>query len=570
MPQHRRRAPLAQMASDPTTSETADHLAIAGDTGLRRSGGLVLEEYARALRGRRGVEQFTEMADSPLVGAFLLTVDMLARGAGVKVVAAIPGDERAEAEAEHMRTVMADMDVPWGVAQSEALFSALVYGWHRAEMLFKLRRGPDAPIEELRSKHSDGRWGLADLSPRAADSLDRWEWDPKRRDRVIGMHQMIVGGEGGCFYVPEAKMLAFVPRNRGKRSPEGYSTLRSGHRNWAYARKAEDDEIIGLDKDMTGVVVQQLPLDIMAPSATPEKLAVRRSYEQTIVKLRRGRAEGMVVPTERDANDKPTGYLTKPFPSGGQGRVMPDPVVRRHESRLLMSLLSEYMELGTGGSTGSRAVADPKLNQLQLALEGLLESYDEAVNNTVIRTLYTLDGVPQMYWPRIEHEAVDTPTAAEVITQLVQMSGAGLLVPSRKLQRHALELALGDEAAEIGDELDDETETDAGDVAGEAAPLPIGGAAPPAAAAVAGGVPAAETALNGAQVTSAVEIVGEVAAGRLPRSTGVAMLQEFFNLAPARAERIMGEVGAGFVPTAEAAAGSAPASPTGAPPPAGA
>lgn len=61
-------------------------------------------------------------------------------------------------------------------------------------------------------------------------------------------------------------------------------------------------------------------------------------------------------------------------------------------------------------------------------------------------------------------------------------------------------------------------------------------------------MPAAETALNGAQVTSAVEIVGEVAAGRLPRGTGVAMLQEFFSLDPARADRIMGEVGRGFVP----------------------
>lgn len=59
---------------------------------------------------------------------------------------------------------------------------------------------------------------------------------------------------------------------------------------------------------------------------------------------------------------------------------------------------------------------------------------------------------------------------------------------------------------------------------------------------------AQDTALNGAQVTSAVEIVQSVADGRLPRDAGVNMLAEFFNLDPARAEKIMGSVGKGFKP----------------------
>lgn len=58
----------------------------------------------------------------------------------------------------------------------------------------------------------------------------------------------------------------------------------------------------------------------------------------------------------------------------------------------------------------------------------------------------------------------------------------------------------------------------------------------------------AETALNGAQVTSAMQIVNSVAQGQLPRATGVNMLVEFFQLEPEQAERIMGEVGRGFIP----------------------
>lgn len=70
---------------------------------------------------------------------------------------------------------------------------------------------------------------------------------------------------------------------------------------------------------------------------------------------------------------------------------------------------------------------------------------------------------------------------------------------------------------------------------------PMAASAPPAAA-----VPAQNSALNGAQVTAALDIVGRVAAGELPRDTGVAMLIAFFNLSPDTADGIMGSVGNGF------------------------
>ena len=60
------------------------------------------------------------------------------------------------------------------------------------------------------------------------------------------------------------------------------------------------------------------------------------------------------------------------------------------------------------------------------------------------------------------------------------------------------------------------------------------------------GAPASATALNGAQVTAAQGIVEAVAAGTLPRATGINMLSNFFNIPLSQAESIMGEVGASF------------------------
>tara|TARA_R110002110_G_scaffold211543_5_gene424315 strand:+ start:4086 stop:5699 length:1614 start_codon:yes stop_codon:yes gene_type:complete len=57
------------------------------------------------------------------------------------------------------------------------------------------------------------------------------------------------------------------------------------------------------------------------------------------------------------------------------------------------------------------------------------------------------------------------------------------------------------------------------------------------------------TVLNGAQVTAAQGIVQAVAAGLLPRDSGVQMLAAFFGLPQAAANAIMGSVGATFQPT---------------------
>lgn len=63
---------------------------------------------------------------------------------------------------------------------------------------------------------------------------------------------------------------------------------------------------------------------------------------------------------------------------------------------------------------------------------------------------------------------------------------------------------------------------------------------------------AAQVSLNGAQIASALEIVGQVARRELPRPEGVAMLKQFFGLDDSQAESLMGSVGASFFVDADA------------------
>lgn len=76
---------------------------------------------------------------------------------------------------------------------------------------------------------------------------------------------------------------------------------------------------------------------------------------------------------------------------------------------------------------------------------------------------------------------------------------------------------------------------------------------------------AQDTALNGAQVTSLLEIISAVVDGRLPRDSAVQMIVMAFNKTPEEADKVLGSVGKGFKPKEEpkpeAVPGQAPAAP---------
>jgi hypothetical protein len=61
----------------------------------------------------------------------------------------------------------------------------------------------------------------------------------------------------------------------------------------------------------------------------------------------------------------------------------------------------------------------------------------------------------------------------------------------------------------------------------------------------------ADTALNGAQVASMVDVVEKVAAGTLPRGAARAIIMRAFAVDAAGADEILGDAGQGFMPTAK-------------------
>ena len=141
--------------------------------------------------------------------------------------------------------------------------------------------------------------------------------------------------------------------------------------------------------------------------------------------------------------------------------------------------------------------------------------------------------------PSPSEEALRRKTIAETDALYVQ---AGVLDPD-----HILSGRFGE--AGWQDELPPADLSDLGDPGGPAGDMlgsEGGGGVIPEAPVGLGDVPSKEIVLNGAQIASALEIVGQVARGELPRANGTEMLSTFFGLPPDVSERLMGDVGRGF------------------------
>lgn len=417
-------------ANQPDAIDPTQMLAKLGDVGLKISGGLIQEEYARGLQGAKARETWQEMLDSPLPGAVMTMISMFA---GQVEWTLEPSEEDVTGEVkEFVESCQEELKTPWSQIVVEML-SAYPFGFSLHEILYKIRRGPQQTDARLRSEVDDGRIGWLDFEPRSQDSIVQWleEIDPETNCReIVGAKQWVP--TRGNFDLPMGKLIHFVPRPE-KRSPEGRSGFRSGWRAWMYARGLEEDESIGIGRDLTGIPDIQLPLSVMAAGAGSAEAAIRSDWEDKARKLRRGKLDALVRPTETGSDGKPTGYAAKLLTSGGQQRVTPDTPIRRHETRFLISVLCDFMTLGTE-AVGSRALADPKINLTVTAIGGLLDALADAVQKQAIERLVEMNGWPCSMAPCLERGEVMAPQLPELIDLLSKAINGGIVVPNQELQ----------------------------------------------------------------------------------------------------------------------------------------
>ena len=394
-----------------------------GRTGLRHYAGVLYEEYEQKLQGRKGVEIYTEMAESDsVIGAILFAIEMLLRQATWSVDPG--GDTEAdEKAAEFVKGCMDDMSTTWQDTISE-IMTFIPYGWSWHEIVYKRRMGKSQD-PRLNSKYDDGLIGWRKLPTRAQDTL--WQWNFDEEGELMGMTQM-APPDFVTRTIPKSKSIHFRTKSR-KDNPEGRSILRNCYRDWYFKRRMQEIEGIGVERDLAGLPMITPPegLNIWDPS-DPQMVQQLAYAQQLVQNVRRDALEGIV---------KPFGWEFQLLNGGSRRQFEIGSIIERYDSRIAMTVLADFVLLGHQ-EAGSWALSSDKTELFAMAIGTYMEIICEAFNTQAIPQLIDLNeghfkGITE--YPKMTHgdvEQGDIQAFGDLVARLV---GSGVITPSEELAK---------------------------------------------------------------------------------------------------------------------------------------
>lgn len=422
------------MASSKKPSVDLD---IRGWSGLRQQGGRITEEWHRALRGPRGRLLLQEMMDNdPVIGAVMTGLCTFVRQADVIVRKGPSEDVPAAENEEFVGECLEDMSSPLDDVIAEVMRYVIGQGFAVAEEVYKIRGGY-VPDKRRRSKYSDGLIGWRNWGIRPPTTIDRWVFDPDD-DEPIAFEQ--IGDMGERYTVPLAKCLHWRSESASA-NPEGRSMLRNSVTSYMAAKNLREVEAIGIERDMTGLPILEVPREILSKTASSEHATLRTNLETKLAQIKRDERAYMLLPAELDADGKRSGFKFRLEASPGTHSVDTDVVIRRYESRMAMPLLAEIMFQGVDAGAGlGGGLGEVKLKMFERSVEALLERICAPINADAIPRLMMLNGRSDpATWPYVTFGPVSKPKLVELADFLSKTITSGALVPDESIDRHVRE-----------------------------------------------------------------------------------------------------------------------------------
>jgi hypothetical protein len=350
---------------------------------------------------------------SPVIGAALRAWESLVLSAGYRVDPANDSAEAAEI-AEFCQSCLDDMDGSMAETLSE-VFSYRVYGFSLLEFVYKRRQGASAdPARD--SAYDDGRIGWRRWSPRAQETIVRWEF--RDGDPVAAVQQL---PDGPQVTIPLDRCLHVVARRR-KNNPEGISLLRNAFEPYYYAKHIARIEAIGIERDLAGLPVVRVPIEVYSDAAK------RAAWETLAADLRRDEQAGLVLPRVFDPVTNQELYDVSLLSTGGQRQVDTDTVLARYERLMLRSLLADWLALGDTG-VGSYAQSVNRVDVFLRSVRGELQAVEDAITYQGFRRLLRLNGLPLDLTPAFRFNELtgrDVQTFAQALSALIS---AGVVTP---------------------------------------------------------------------------------------------------------------------------------------------
>lgn len=364
-------------------------LKIFGDSGTQRYSGYFLEEPNTLWRDEKRVDTVEEMRR---MDASIKAVLNAIKAPVLATEWFIECDDEKIKEFVH-ENIFNGMDRTWKDFLREAL-AYLDFGHYVFEIIYK--------------KGDDGHIYLKDLSPRIPRSILRW----RIAKNEPGITQLIRTSDNNISSaeIPLSKLLVLTNDKEGD-DMSGQSILRPAYKHYKFKDTLYRIQGIAAERYGVGVPVVTLPGNYGT--------AEQDQAEEMVKNLRSNEKSYIVLPS-------PEWNLRILTPEGNpQGQSVVD-AIQHHNKMILMSVLANFLGLGTDGS-GSFALSENQSSFFLKHVEDKALYVAEQITEQVIWRLVKLNFGEDAECPRLSFAPLGDIDFKEMSETLAVLSQAGLL-----------------------------------------------------------------------------------------------------------------------------------------------
>ena len=385
-----------------------------GVTGLRVVNKRILQESIEAFRYPRFIRTVAEMRNNPTVGSAMNVYRMMMARIPWDVAAPEGATDQEKARADAVRTMMSDMDHSWG-SFIDSVIPYLEYGFSVNEKVYRRR------LKRNGSKHNDGLIGLKALPVRSQETICGWVFSKDGRE-LLEVEQSLLHVENAHLFADrvDSNNKLRIKRNKfllfsasaTNGNPEGNSIFKNIYLAFKQLSLLQDQELLGVAKDIQGILKIVLPPRYFDVNASAEDKAVLTRFQQIIDNYNAGTQRGLLVPGMIDPESKMHLFTYDLMESKGGAKYDTESIIRRLQGDILSALSVDVLKLGSEGS-GSFSLAESKSSILALAIDYRMSEIAAVLNNDLMRSIYEMNGWDTSRMAKFVYEDVDEVSLEE-------------------------------------------------------------------------------------------------------------------------------------------------------------
>lgn len=403
-----------------------------GTTGLSHLDGHIMEQVRQELRFPQCLDTYRNMYNDPLIYAAInLTINMMSK-VDWSVKPPANASEEEIKQAKFIEQCMSDMDISWSEF-IKSIMDYLIFGFSVTEKVYRRRNRRSG------SSYSDNLIGWRKLATRSQRTLNKWKFSDDGRE-LLGVYQdlakvsmngrfdTLMDSKDYTTYGLELNRSKFLLFKQGSSNgnPEGQSPLAACWLPWKYKIITQEQEAIGISRDMVGMPVLGLHPSYMSEDASSEKKEVYEYYKKVIRNMHSGEQSGLIYPLQYDEHGRKLIDFQLMGVQGGK-QYDTDKIIKRYEDEILTALFADILKLGQNNH-GSFSLAGVKTNITSVNIDARLREIADVINNDLVKETFIINGWSTERLPTISFEDL-AEESIDDFSKMVQRLGSVNFLP---------------------------------------------------------------------------------------------------------------------------------------------